>query len=126
MVGAGAIGCEYLKLLALMGVATKNNCTVTVTDNDCIENSNLNRQFLFKKEHIGKSKSLIACEEIKKINPEFNCENLQIEVREENEDIFNEDFYKKQDFVLIAVDNLKARNFINNQCTIKDSFTQMT
>ena len=99
-----------------MGVATKNNCTVTVTDNDCIENSNLNRQFLFKKEHIGKSKSLIACEEIKKINPEFNCENLQIEVREENEDIFNEDFYKKQDFVLIAVDNIKARNYINNQC----------
>ena len=116
LVGAGAIGCEYLKLLALMGVATKNNCTVTVTDNDCIENSNLNRQFLFKKEHIGKSKSLIACEEIKKINPEFNCENLQIEVREENEDIFNEDFYKKQDFVLIAVDNIKARNYINNQC----------
>ena len=116
LVGAGAIGCEYLKLLALMGVATKNNCTVTVTDNDCIENSNLNRQFLFKKEHIGKSKSLIACEEIKKINPEFNCENLQIEVREENEDIFNEDFYKKQDFVLIAVDNIKSRNYINNQC----------
>ena len=116
LVGAGAIGSEYLKILALMGVATKNNCTVTVTDNDCIENSNLNRQFLFRKEHIGKSKSLIACKEIKKINPEFNCQNLQVEVREENEDIFNEDFYKKQDFVLMAVDNIKARNYINNQC----------
>ena len=109
-----------------MGVATKNKWTVTVTDNDSIENSNLNRQFLFKKEYIGKSKSLTACEEIKKINPEFNCENLQIEVREENEDIFNDDFYKKQDFVLIAVDNIKARNYINNQCTIKDSSIQMT
>ena len=116
LVGAGAIGSEYLKILALMGIATKNNCTVTVTDNDCIENSNLNRQFLFRKEHIGKSKSFVACEEAKKINPEFNCENLQIEVKEENEDIFNEDFYKKQDFVLIAVDNIKSRNYINNQC----------
>jgi ubiquitin-activating enzyme E1 len=117
LIGAGAVGCEYLKILSLMGVATENNCKVTVTDNDCIENSNLNRQFLFRKEHVGKSKSLIACEQVKKINPEFNCESLQIEVREETEDLFNENFYKKQDFVLIAVDNVKARNYINNQCT---------
>lgn len=118
LVGAGAVGCEYLKILSLMGVATKPNCKVTVTDNDCIENSNLNRQFLFRKEHIGKSKSLVACEQVKKINPEFNCEGLEIEVREENEDLFNETFYKNQEFVLIAVDNVKARKYINNQCTL--------
>ena len=118
LVGAGAIGCEYLKILSLMGVATKKNCKVTVTDNDCIENSNLNRQFLFRKEHIGKSKSLIACEQVKKINPEFNCESLQIEVREDTDDMFDENFYKNQEFVLIAVDNVKARNYINNQCTL--------
>ena len=118
LVGAGAVGCEYLKILSLMGVATEKNSKVTVTDNDCIENSNLNRQFLFRKEHVGKSKSLIACEQVKKINPEFNCENLQIEVREETEDLFNENFYKNQEFVLIAVDNVKARNYINSQCTL--------
>ena len=116
LIGAGAVGCEYLKILSLMGVATNNNCKVTVTDNDCIENSNLNRQFLFRNKHVGKSKSLIACEQVKKINPEFNCEHLQIEVREENEDLFGENFYRKQEFVLIAVDNVKARNYINNQC----------
>ena len=116
LVGAGAVGCEYLKILSLMGIATKNNCKVTVTDNDCIENSNLNRQFLFRKEHIGKSKSLIACNEAKKINPEFNCENFQVEVGKESENIFSEEFYKKQDFVLIAVDNIKARKYLNNQC----------
>ena len=118
LIGSGAVGCEYLKILSLIGVAINKDCKVTVTDNDCIENSNLNRQFLFRKEHIGKSKSLIACQEVKKINPEFNCESYQIEVREENEDLFNESFYKKQDFVLIAVDNVKARNYINNQCTL--------
>ena len=116
LIGAGAVGCEYLKILSLMGVATNKNCKVTVTDNDCIENSNLNRQFLFRKEHVGKSKSLIACEQVKKINPEFNCESLQIEIREETEDLFGENFYKKQEFVLIGVDNVKARNYINNQC----------
>ena len=118
LVGAGAVGSEYLKILSLMGVATKNNHKVIVTDNDCIENSNLNRQFLFRREHVGKSKSLVACEQVKNINPEFNCESLQIEVREENEDLFNENFYKNQEFVLIAVDNVKARNYINSQCTL--------
>lgn len=48
VVGAGAIGCELLKNLALMGVSQ-----VTVTDNDTIEKSNLNRQFLFREKDIG-------------------------------------------------------------------------
>ena len=46
-----------------------------MTDNDNIEISNLNRQFLFKKEHIGKSKSKIASEEIRKMNNNFNSFN---------------------------------------------------
>jgi ubiquitin-activating enzyme E1 len=48
VVGAGAIGCELLKNLALLGVGD-----VTVTDNDTIEKSNLNRQFLFREKDIG-------------------------------------------------------------------------
>lgn len=34
MVGAGALGCEYLKMFALMGVATTGNGKFTVTDDD--------------------------------------------------------------------------------------------
>ena len=52
MVGCGAIGCEMLKNLALLGVGTGGNGAVTITDNDLIEKSNLNRQFLFRKHHI--------------------------------------------------------------------------
>ena len=118
LIGAGAVGCEYLKILSLMGVSTDKNAKVVVTDNDFIENSNLNRQFFFRKEYIGQSKSLIACKSVKTINPEFNCEAYQIEVRAETENIFDEKFYKSLDFVLIAVDNIKARNYINNQCTL--------
>jgi len=118
LIGAGAVGCEYLKILSLLGVSTDKNAKVIVTDNDSIENSNLNRQFFFRKEHIGQSKSLIACNSVKNINPEFNCEGYQLEVRAETENTFNENFYKKLDFVLIAVDNIKARNYINNQCTL--------
>lgn len=50
------MGCEFIKMFALMGISTKGG-KVTVTDDDNIEISNLNRQFLFRKEHVGKNKS---------------------------------------------------------------------
>jgi ubiquitin-activating enzyme E1 len=47
IVGAGAIGCELVKNFAMMGVGCGNG-SVTITDMDLIEKSNLNRQFLFR------------------------------------------------------------------------------
>jgi ubiquitin-activating enzyme E1 len=45
LVGAGALGCEFLKMFALSGIATGDNGLVTVTDDGNIEISNLNSQF---------------------------------------------------------------------------------
>lgn len=52
MIGAGALGCEYLKQFALMGVSSQGEGKLTVTDDDNIEISNLNRQFLFRRSHV--------------------------------------------------------------------------
>ena len=71
MVGAGALGCEYVKALALMGVSCGPNGSVTVTDNDNIEISNLNRQFLFRPADVGKPKSATACAKAKAMNPDL-------------------------------------------------------
>ncbi len=54
MVGAGGIGCELLKNLVMSGFGE-----ITIVDLDTIDLSNLNRQFLFQQEHIGKSKALV-------------------------------------------------------------------
>ena len=43
MVGAGALGCELIKAFSLMGLACSDEGKVSVTDNDNIEVSNLNR-----------------------------------------------------------------------------------
>ena len=43
MVGAGALGCELIKAFALMGIGCSNEGLISVTDNDNIEVSNLNR-----------------------------------------------------------------------------------
>ena len=55
MVGAGGIGCELLKNLVLTGFGE-----IHIVDLDTIDLSNLNRQFLFRHEHIKKSKALVG------------------------------------------------------------------
>jgi ubiquitin-like 1-activating enzyme E1 B len=55
MVGAGGIGCELLKNLVLTGFGE-----IHIVDLDTIDLSNLNRQFLFRHEHIKKSKALVS------------------------------------------------------------------
>ena len=52
VVGSGAIGCELLKNMAMMGVGAGPSGYVTVTDMDVIEKSNLSRQFLFRADDI--------------------------------------------------------------------------
>uniref|UniRef100_A0A8C7NBG6 Ubiquitin like modifier activating enzyme 6 n=1 Tax=Oncorhynchus kisutch TaxID=8019 RepID=A0A8C7NBG6_ONCKI len=68
-VGCGAIGCEMLKNFALLGVGL-----VCVTDPDLIEKSNLNRQFLFRSQHIQKPKSTTAAVATLEINPEMQVD----------------------------------------------------
>lgn len=52
LVGCGAIGCEMLKNLSMLGIGRAQGSNITVADNDLIEKSNLNRQFLFRPWHI--------------------------------------------------------------------------
>jgi ubiquitin-activating enzyme E1 len=60
MVGSGALGCELFKAFALIGLGCGAEGKVFCTDNDNIEVSNLNRQFLFRSNHVGHSKSATA------------------------------------------------------------------
>ena len=116
LIGTGANGCEFLKNFALMGISCSDG-KITVTDNDLIEVSNLNRQFLFRNENIGDYKSKIACENVKKINNNCNIEDLQLFVCEETENIFNDSFWNEQDLIIFGVDSDDARRYIDNQCT---------
>ncbi|MCO5606848.1 hypothetical protein L7F22_061039 [Adiantum nelumboides] len=77
VVGAGALGCELLKNLALMGVASGSKGNLIITDDDVIEKSNLSRQFLFRDWNIGQAKSTVAASAASAINPSLKVQALQ-------------------------------------------------
>jgi len=116
MIGAGALGCEYLKAFALMGLGCGEGGQVCVTDNDNIEVSNLNRQFLFRKPDVGKSKAECASAKAKSMNPAFNVKTYTNLVCPDTEELFNDAFWESKAFIVNAVDNIKARLYVDSRC----------
>ncbi|KAK8921758.1 Ubiquitin-activating enzyme E1 1 [Platanthera zijinensis] len=116
MVGSGALGCEFLKNLTLMGVCCSQNGKLTLTDDDVIEKSNLSRQFLFRDWNIGQAKSTVAAAAASLINPLIHVEPLQNRASPETEDVFNDDFWESLSLVINALDNVNARMYMDMRC----------
>lgn len=118
LVGTGAIGCEMLKGWAMIGLATGPGGKITVTDNDQIEKSNLNRQFLFRPADVGKMKSDCAAAAVQAMNPDLkgHIVVLKDRVGPDTEDTFNEDFWSSLDGVTNALDNVEARQYVDRRC----------
>uniref|UniRef100_A0A7N0VEH5 E1 ubiquitin-activating enzyme n=1 Tax=Kalanchoe fedtschenkoi TaxID=63787 RepID=A0A7N0VEH5_KALFE len=116
MVGSGALGCEFLKNLALMGIACSDKGKLTVTDDDVIEKSNLSRQFLFRDWNIGQAKSTVAATAAAMINPRLNVEALQNRASAETENVFDDSFWENLTVVVNALDNVNARLYIDQRC----------
>ncbi|RKK92733.1 Ubiquitin-activating enzyme E1-like [Fusarium oxysporum] len=112
MVGAGGIGCELLKNLVLTGFGE-----IHIVDLDTIDLSNLNRQFLFRHEHIKKSKALVAKEAAERFNP-----NVKIVAHHANikDDEFTVTWFQQFRIAFNALDNLEARRHVNKMCLAAD------
>ncbi|TKR60004.1 hypothetical protein L596_029600 [Steinernema carpocapsae] len=108
VIGAGGIGCELLKNLGLSGFKT-----IEVIDLDTIDVSNLNRQFLFRKQHVSKSKAEVATEAVKKMCPDLDIKFYHGSILSDEYDI---KFFEKFMMVISALDNKKARYHVNRMC----------
>ena len=105
-------GCELLKNLVLTGFKD-----IHAIDLDTIDVSNLNRQFLFQRKHVGKSKAEVAKESALRFRPDANITALHDSVMNSE---YNTLFFKQFDIVMNALDNKAARNHVNRLCLAAD------
>jgi adenylyltransferase/sulfurtransferase len=107
VVGAGAIGNELVKNLALLGVGN-----IFILDMDKIELSNLARSVLFRAEDMGKYKCEVAAQRAMEINPDIKAVGLIANVVSD----IGLGLFKEMDVVLGGLDNREARLHINQCC----------
>lgn len=107
VVGAGALGNEVLKNLALLGVGR-----VLVVDMDKIEDHNLTRTVLFRTEDIGKYKAVVAAARVQEIDPNIEAKAFVGTVQ----DTLGLGVYQAADLVFGCVDNVQARIDVNQYC----------
>lgn len=116
MVGCGALGCENIKNFALCGITCGQSGSLVVTDNDRIEVSNLSRQFLFREENVGQSKSAAAGARMRQMNPDSKVDPRQDYVGTATEHLFPDTFWQSLDVVVNALDNMETRLYVDQQC----------
>ncbi|BBO34369.1 ThiF family adenylyltransferase [Lacipirellula parvula] len=104
VIGAGALGNEIIKNLALLGVGH-----ILVVDFDQIEHSNLSRSVLYRESDCGRRKADAAAERAKEIYPQLRIEPLHANV------VYDLGLgpYRWADVILGGLDNREARVAIN-------------
>lgn len=81
-------------------------------DLDIIELSNLNRQLLFRKQHIGQPKAKIASAAVHRLSPEAQITAHCADIKDTH--LFPISFFRGFTIILNALDNLDARRYVNN------------
>ena len=117
MIGCGALGCEISKNLGIIGTCTKKG-TLSITDMDTIELSNLNRQFLFRNDNIGKHKSSVTQDRLNEYFPNMKVKAFTNEVGDTSENMFNSSFWNNKNVIINALDNVEARKYVDSKCVL--------
>ena len=99
VVGAGALGNEIVKNLALVGVAH-----ISIVDMDIIEHTNLARCVFFRSGDEGKYKSEALASAAKMMNPDVETKFYTVPVQK-----LGNAFFQQFDLVVAGLDNREAR-----------------
>ncbi|MFA6989798.1 MAG: HesA/MoeB/ThiF family protein [Candidatus Gastranaerophilaceae bacterium] len=111
--GAGGLGSTVLANIASVGIGN-----IGIIDNDVIELSNLNRQYIHKFENIGRDKVESAKEWIKSFNPDINVEIYHLRLDENN----HKDIIKDYNLIIDCFDSYKSK-FLLNKIAVENNKT---
>jgi molybdopterin-synthase adenylyltransferase len=103
--GAGALGNEAIKNLALLGVGR-----LIVCDFDGIETSNLTRSVLFRERDVGRLKVEVACERATEMNPDTKAIAIHGDLRF----VLGYGLVRRAGVILGCLDSLEARYYLNH------------
>ena len=104
VVGAGALGNEILKNLALLGFLH-----VVIVDLDQIEISNLSRAILFRPSDVGSYKAEVAARAYRELLPQADVQPLVANIMQD----CGLGLFAWADLILAGLDNREARLWIN-------------
>lgn len=107
VVGAGGIGSGVIPALASAGVGK-----LTIIDPDVVEETNLQRQPLFRERDLGYSKADLALQFVQRLNRFVKAVPLQERVAPENA----RDLFADHDLVIDGSDNFATRLAVNDAC----------
>lgn len=110
VVGAGTTGNEVVKNVALIGVGACD-----IVDHDVVEEVNLSRCVLLRREDIGQAKCKALARRGAELAPDY-AEFRAIEANVVDE--FGSERYSDYHCVICAVDNLEARMWLNRYCRL--------
>ncbi|PFH31036.1 hypothetical protein BESB_033090 [Besnoitia besnoiti] len=110
--GQGAAGSDGM-------ITDEEGGCITVADADLIERSNLNRQLLFTEADVHRPKAVAAALAAQRLNKHLRVRPICAFVGRETEDqFFNWPFWEKQDLVVMALDTIAARMYLDSQCLL--------
>ena len=110
VIGCGGIGGETIEMLARMGIGE-----LVLVDEDAFDLSNLNRQTLASLKDLGLSKSAVAADKVRLINPYVKVTTFHEHVDSENIDMIIGD----SDIVIDALDNVLTRVIVSRKALEK-------
>ena len=113
IVGAGGLGSPIAIYLAALGIGK-----IGIIDKDNIEISNLSRQIIFSTNDIKKSKSSVAVNKLKRINPNTQFISFGKKLTKKNINQIAKNF----DLIIDGSDNFRTRFLINDYCLEKKKF----
>jgi adenylyltransferase/sulfurtransferase len=109
VIGAGGLGAPVLLYLAAAGVGR-----IGIVEGDAVDESNLQRQILYRTHHTGSAKAEVAFNELVALNPEISIQVFPDYLTKENALNIMAEF----DLIVDGSDNFATRYLVNDACVM--------